>query len=213
MELRYFNKFPQGSDEPGVRHFRDSYEQSQPIASGWDITDVTYHIDSYGYRNKIKIGGDAAFGCSFTFGYGVNNPWPDQLGLYNAGQPSASNDKIARLIISYCEKYNPEQIFVMWTFASRREWVNDNNEIIPYKADVNSVEDPHFLLQNDNFDYYNFEKNKLLVHYFCKSKDIKLFECTVTTPFDHNKMMEFARDGKHPGQPWHDCIKQYFTSR
>ena len=82
-------------------------------------------------RNKLQPGGDAAFGCSFTFGYGVNHEqsWPALMGLYNCGQSGSSNDRITRLAIEYINTYSPKNIYIMWTIKSRREWIDEENNI------------------------------------------------------------------------------------
>jgi hypothetical protein len=221
--MSWFTNFTIGSDAPGVRHFRDDVEQSEPMAPGWTETDVVYEINSQGYRGHLEpgLGEPAAFGCSFTFGTGVNHPWPSYLDIVNCGQPGASNDKIARLALSYCATFKPNCIYIMWTFPQRREWINHHSEPVAFK-NMNEAEyraaqqkktvdwdNSHLYLMNDYWDNYNYEKNCLLARSYCAANNIKLFETTVTE-LDHRQYAP-ARDGVHPGPDWHVNVFTRFS--
>lgn len=211
----WFTEFPVGNDLPGIRHWRDDNEKRLPMEPGWSETDVTYHFNDWYYRDVQEPGpGEwAAFGCSFTFGTGVNNPWPKILGVVNCGQPGSSNDKIARLAISYCNTFKPKKIYVMWTFPQRREWVDEHGNMIAFKNITDSEaqqimkqpfvswDNSHLFLMNDLWDTYNYQKNCLLVESYCAARDIELVSTTVSV-LDHRNYPP-ARDRQHPGPDWH----------
>jgi hypothetical protein len=223
----WFTEFTKGSDVPGVRHFRDSVEQDTwnlnketAIQHGWTETNVTYIINEWGYRGQIQPGNrvDAAFGCSITFGASVDETqhWPGILEIANCGQPASSNDKIARLAISYINTFSPKSIYVCWTYPQRREWIDEDGNIEAFKN--LSLAEKHERLKSMNLDWktsylilgnhmsneYNYEKNKLLLSSVCKSKEVKLNEVTVMD-IDHHSYPP-ARDLQHPGPDWHATI-------
>ena len=216
-EMRYtesdwFSTFTLGHDEPGGRNWLDEGEKK---LCG-NETDVEYHINRWRYRDSIepKQGQSAAFGCSYTFGYGVNNPWPKLLGVANLGQNGASNDMITRLAISYCETFKPKDIYVLWTFPHRREHIIENGGLDKYRNMSTKTLDEEFKnrtwrssyleLSNDKADEYNFTKNKLLLTHYCAMYNIELNQATI---FDFPKdEFPLARDNDHPGKDWHTNV-------
>jgi hypothetical protein len=213
-EMRYtksewFSKFTLGHDEPGGRNWLDDGEKKL----GGNETDVEYHINRYRYRDNLEPGNNmpAAFGCSYTFGYGVNNPWPKLIGVANCGQNGASNDMITRLAISYCETFKPSEIYVLWTFAHRREHINEQGGLEKYRNMSTQTLDEEFKnktwrssyleLSNIKADQYNLAKNRLLLNHYCSIYNIALNEASI---FDMPKNeYPLARDNDHPGTDWH----------
>ena len=132
---KWFSVFTLGHDNPGKRNWLDDGEIDQGIAQGYTEHSVEYYINDWRYRGKIvpDEGVDAAFGCSYTFGYGVGTCWPELVGVTNLGQNGASNDQIARLAISYCKTFNPTNIYVMWTFKERREHTEETGGLSKFK--------------------------------------------------------------------------------
>jgi len=199
----WFNTFPKGFDVPGHRQFRDKQEEQE--TPNHLVDTVSYTINDWGYRGELipKECADAAFGCSCTFGVGVSAPWPSMVGAVNCGQPGASNDKITRLAISYCETFKPNTIYVMWTYWQRREWIDDKGNVLAYKNQHINEDwaNSHAILTNDVWDEYNYKKNQLLLRSYCELNNIELIETTV---LDLNKdEYPLARDNNHPGADWH----------
>lgn len=222
IKSNWFDVFPVGNDAPGSRHWRDPGEQRDGCAAGWKESDVVYEINSWGYRGHLTPGDGepAAFGCSFTYGYGSNQPWPSYLDIVNCGQPGASNDKIVRLAVSYCKTFKPNCIYVMWTFPQRREWIDEYGNVIAFKnitdAEAQQImqqqfvswDNSHLYLMNELWDSYNYQKNRLLLENFCIANQIELFQTSVTE-IDHRKYPT-ARDGRHPGPDWHMNVAALF---
>jgi len=168
-------------------------------------------------RNSTTPGGDAAFGCSFTFGYGIEheNSWPCLLGLYNCGQSGSSNDRITRLAIEYINTYKPANIYVMWTINSRREWIDESNSALRFKVDdprkeLYAWEEAHIELSNFHNDVYNYKRNRMLLEAVCETKGVKLHETNLFTP-DHTDY-PLAIDNSHPGVEWHAVIADKFST-
>lgn len=215
-EMRYpesdwFSNFTLGNDEPGSYNWLD--EEEKEDSKGFGKLGVEYHINKWRYRDSIEPskGQSAAFGCSYTFGYGVNNPWPKLIDVANCGYNGASNDMITRLAISYCETFKPSEIYVLWTFQHRREHINENGGCNKYGTLSQKKIDEEFKnrtwrssyleLSNDKADQYNFTKNKILLNHYCSVHNIELNQATV---FDFPKdKFPLARDNSHPGPDWH----------
>tara|TARA_B100001248_G_scaffold262726_1_gene261685 strand:- start:14381 stop:14965 length:585 start_codon:yes stop_codon:yes gene_type:complete len=173
--------------------------------------------------NKLRTlvqpgpGVPAAFGCSFTKGTGVEEKltWPSLLGIVNCGLEGNSNDKIVRMAINYCNEFKPEKIYVMWTFATRREIIDDTGETLRFKteANYNTAWFASALEQSNEFsDNYNYEKNQLLLQCYCMALNIDIKELTVTKPFDHAQMNSYGSDGTHPGKEWHEAIFKHIST-
>ena len=225
MELKYFN-WDQiyGKEEAGV----------YPAFSGEKVrnSDMTleYRIDDLGFRNHQlpTHSQPCASGCSWTFGYGCQTPWPVHFQAYNLGMNGASNDWIARSTIAYCEKFEPKTAYVMWTFPHRYEWTEEHTGTDkPYWqlncVDYNEigrrhreVKESHFVITNDDYALLNKEKNQLLLRSYCRSAGIELFEqdtCSEVAQALHSSydLPDKARDYSHPGDKFNKEIITYFT--
>lgn len=229
IKEQWFDKFHIGNDEPGERHWREDGEyrvwQSNKEESrklGWSETNVTYKINSMHYRGTIEPGmaRAAAFGCSFTFGTGVDehHPFPAILEVANCGQPGSSNDKIARLAVSYINTYRPKDIYVCWTFPQRREWIDEFGNVIPFKNVTPeeakqimsqtwvSWDNAHIFLSNSLWDEYNYTKNKLFLEGYCAMNNVNLHQMNVFD-VDHTQY-SYGRDLSHPGPDWHVTVAE-----
>lgn len=183
------------------------------------VTDevIEYYIDDLGFRNRDVVRGSGvpcAVGCSYTFGYGVSQPWPELLGVYNMGMNSASNDYITRAAISYCEKYHPKTIHVLWTHQARLEIAIEGSGrgLSVASHSLTDVKNSHKLamysagqdlLVDDQFVYDNYIKNKTLLELYCANHNIELKQAVAR---EIPKSSDLARDGKHPGQLWQNTV-------
>jgi len=78
----------------------------------------------------------AVFGCSFTYGWGVEEEesWPyllgklfgDKVQLWNFGIPGTSMEMIAKLALKVQEDLNPDLIIVWWPETLRRVWIKED---------------------------------------------------------------------------------------
>ena len=218
LKSKFFKEFTLGKDDPGKKNWLEDSEKKLGCAIGYTDTSVEYFINSWRYRGQLipEEGADAAFGCSYTFGFGVNISWPALMGVVNCGQNGASNDQIARLAITYCKTFQPENIYVMWTFAGRREHANGtgvekfgNSKFAPIQ-DRGEIFDAYTMLSDESSDLYNIQKNQLLLESFCASHSINLHQLTVH--YFNKDEYPLARDNMHPGPDWHLNVSSSFET-
>ena len=223
LEKDWFSTFTLGHDDPGDRNWLDEGEKKLGCSLGYTEASIKYHINNWRYRGKRvpEMGASAAFGCSYTFGYGVNDPYPVLLDAVNCGINGASNDLIARLAITYCKTFKPSEIYVMWTFKTRREHIFENGGLEKFRnlseeAIKEELASPtwvssHLTLMNNSADEYNFKKNKMLLTSYCVVNNIKLHQSTILNL--PKESFPFARDGDHPGPDWHANIAGILCER
>lgn len=212
-ESDWFSTFTLGHDDPGTRNWIDDGEKQLGCALGYTEDSIEYHINDWRYRDKIvpDLGQAAAFGCSYTFGYGVNNPWPSMLNIANLGQNGASNDQITRLAITYCKTFNPKEIYVLWTFKPRREHILESGGLEKFRSlseetIKQELKSPtwisgYTMLSSDAIDHHNYQKNKLLLFSFCNASGITLHQKEINDL--PKEGFPLARDNDHPGEDWH----------
>ena len=215
-ESDWFSAFTLGHDDPGKKHWLDEGEKKLGCAQGFTEHSVDYYINNWRYRGRLvpAEGWAAAFGCSYTFGYGVNKHWPGLLEAVNCGINGASNDLIARLAITYCKTFKPTSIYVLWTFKERREHIKETGGLSKFRnlskyRIKEELKNPTWVssyatLMNDSADDYNYKKNKMLLTSYCVVNNIALHQATI---YDLPKEeFPLARDNDHPGDDWHTNI-------
>jgi len=160
----------------------------------------------------------AAFGCSSTYGMGVEyeQTFAYQLNAYNVGQPGSSNDRICRLAIEYINTYCPEKIYVFWTFDTRREWINSNGDAIRFipghtRYGGEFWHKAHVQLGNPDNNEYNYCRNKLMLETYCELKNVKLRQLAYSEFPTHTYPL--GTDDQHPGPLWHDWITREFQKQ
>ena len=218
IDSNWFDVFPLGYEEPGEKQWLDEVEEG---LGNYNDTNVKYFINNFRYRDKIKPtqGQDAAFGCSNTFGYGVNIAWPRILDLANCAANGISNDHIARIAASYVMNYNPKNIYILWTYKERREYVTEQGRLEKYgpfdmdkKYRMDDWRYQFTLLNNSKWDKYNFDKNRLLVESVFKANNCNLKDFHIEgyqiLDRDNTEVLNIdnytrARDLQHPGPDWH----------
>jgi len=194
--------------------------------------DVSYRFNRFGYRDtewndNIIQNSIWCFGDSHTVGLGVPKEkiWSSQLknstGLdtINLGIAGASNDTIARLIVSCLHLYQPKAICCLLTAPNRREIINNQ---------FSSTVFPQFLkiLKNSNIELFeqylgqtdptadsiNRDKNILLITSACEQKKVPL--CLVDFNQDVKTLCEQdpAYDNMHIGLESHRLIAEYFKN-
>lgn len=210
----FFDKFKKGPYEPGTRS--SLYKDGSDLLEKEIQRDLTYTINDYGYRGEILPGKSAAFGCSITLGFFVSEEehWPSLLGIFNGAITAASNDMIARQCVSYISQYTPETVYVMWTYPSRREIVDDQGKLIKYCAsdvDIKSSNEllmAQTVLSNEQSDKYNIQKNKLLVEAVAYKHNTRLVSIDKDI-IDRYDYLPLACNGHHPGPRWHQAVANH----
>lgn len=194
------------------------------LHSGDRSGSVTYAFNSLGFRSeeydaaarfKVFVGG-----CSYTFGLGLafESTWPQQLkrryaevracepsdvNVQNFGECAASNDHIARTLISQCSQVKPDLAVALFTHPDRVEmpignrmhkigsWVIDDARCA--LEGVNDAErmgwwtsssqeeivelaekaTHYYLFYSSIFGVSNTLRNMLWFQFFCKSAGIQ----------------------------------------
>lgn len=91
---------------------------------------IFYTHDEYGFRTSVVESKRAAFGCSHTYGFELENEytWPCQMGAYNFGVTGASPQTVARLVNAWIPDSDIEEVYILMPDKARREVYNPVTE-------------------------------------------------------------------------------------
>jgi hypothetical protein len=167
----------------------------------------------YNFRNLISDGNKLAFGCSHTYGVGVDaeQTWSYHLGAMNFGVPGCSSDLIARIMPKLLEQYNPSVVFVLWPSWTRFEYENSGIYHQSLPTDRNRIQ--FMETATDEWLRENFNKQVDTVEKMCS--DRQLFQLTffnLAPP-----LMEYActypkaKDNFHYGEDFHRKVSEIFN--
>jgi hypothetical protein len=181
---------------------------------------VDYRFNSLGFRGDEPdlASKNLVFvcGCSYTFGLGLNwnETWAYRLQqllecrdgekteLLNFAQGGASNDYIARTLISQIRRVKPRLVVAQFTFANRCELVGD--EAIDCVGPWNESEDAlaYYAFYREAYGLMNASKNILLLAAYCQNLSIPFLVWTVQP-----REELLATLTRHP---WTDWIHEEF---
>lgn len=185
------------------------------LSTGISRSDVTYQINSNGFRSNEFVTGNwlAAVGCSFTFGVGVpvEHTWSriiaDRLGLEcaNLGKPGGSPDTCFRMCHYWLPILKPKFLIYLEPPPARFELLNNHVKVDKdcglYYSNVSTVNEKKYNLYIQwsrnflNFEL-NYRKNKLAIQAMCDSLDIQMFSYNVYKDLEVDGL---ARDLRHSG--------------
>ena len=172
--------------------------------------DNEYKFNSLGFRgdefNPDSNKNIFISGCSYTFGVGINveETWGyqfkkllaentekklDDIGLMNFAIGGASNDYIARTLLTQSARFKPDLIIAYFTHSPRTEFIDENGTkmIGPWSVNLNldkSKNDKCHLDEADEaavyyysyitpeLEFINMIKNMLLLQSYCESRNI-----------------------------------------
>ena len=208
--------------------------------------DIWYSLNSYGYRSvepfSDKNGPSVVYlGCSYTQGVGlpVHDIWPTllhskieehmgaKLACHNLGVCGASNDNIARRVLSI-GVLNPVLVVVLYSFNYRREFITIPGGFVstsssPWCPQAKSIME----LGDFSNDTHNFLKNKAIVELAAEKSSCPMLSTSIDPvvlasngfkggPYfflredpergDHPQ----ARDMVHPGKLFHKILAEEF---
>ena len=199
--------------------------QASTVTVKYELGTITYKNNSLGYRGADFTGNGGVIGDSFVYGIGVTNPFAQQLNIDNLGSPAGSNDEITKTAIQYINNFKPPFIIICWTYAHRREWVDENfnTSKIFRRADWHNhsdiqptdVELAFAEISNDGYNYYTWLKNKMLLELFCDKNFVQLIQVHNNIIWRENIEYDYgyAMDNLHPGQGWHDEMTKYLKEK
>lgn len=214
-------------------HHKDKINKQLTISGGDESGLCVYSYNSLGFRGdepnkkgfKIMVVGDS---CTEGIGVNDNETWPNLFSQLipnsvdlNFGIAGASNDCIARTLLTYYDLIKPDLVLVMYTEPLRREVYTKFGGIHTFSAvnkwgymeeteDGRNIQLYKTLLQNQNEDYINWYKNHLLIKNFLENKKCNWvwngwFGIPATykekNRFDggYNLFSDYGSDGEHPG--------------
>ena len=221
----WFKKKPMLGDWTVNRNPDNNKCQPSTVTVEYELGTITYKNNNLGYRGADFTGNGGVIGDSFVYGSGVKNPFAQQLNIDNLGAPASSNDEITKTAIQYINNFKPPFVIVCWTFAHRREWVDENFDTVKIfrRADWHNnssieptdVELAFAEISNNGYNYYTWLKNKMLLELFCDKNFVQLIQVHNNIIWRENIEYDLglAMDNLHPGQGWHDAMTKYLKEK
>lgn len=168
------------------------------------------------YRNIIQSSHAMAFGCSHTYGVGVeaNETWAYLLGAKNYGVPGVSSDFIARTAPGIIKQHTPTTVYVLWPDWTRFEYLDNNRYCQSLATDPNRVD--FMEMATDEWLQNNFTKQQNTMRELCADNNIKLVDITLydLTPYiDHADRWPISKLGHHYSPVWHRCVADIFKQK
>lgn len=167
------------------------------------------------FRNKITDSDSIAFGCSHTWGVGVeiNETWPYLLGAKNFGVRSASGDQVVRLAQDLVPEHEPNIVYCLWPDWSRFEYQKDGKfyQSLPTSSDRIYFMETH----DDNWCRENFSRNLIDLKSICKQNQCRLIDMTLydmIPHIDHADRWPISKLGHHYAPEWHQWVSNLFET-
>ena len=191
----------------------------------WLNKEIIYSINDYGFRTPQKFDNLqnkknkrlVVFGCSFTFGIGINleDTWGYLLSkeldyeLFNLSVPGGSMDSMSRVALAWLDKIKPDLVILQQPELSRREYVNETYLVSAGVWNENWFKNVR-IFWDDKDDELNYIKNKQILksiypnfyEFIREIEDSTRFDMT-TFENDTPTPQEWGRDLMHEGPKFH----------
>lgn len=157
-----------------------------------------------------------AFGCSHTYGIGVEKyeAWPYLLGAINLGIPGGSTDAIARVITPQLEKYTPSVVYILWPNWTRFEYTLNGHIVQSLPTDKNRI---HFMeTATDEWLQENFNTKVFEIKKACQSAGVKLVAmtlCDLVPYINQADCWPLSKLGHHYSPLWHQWVAAIFREK
>ena len=193
---------------------------------------VTYTFNELGYRGtwseRDLPNGIWCFGDSQTAGIGVHEQdlWPTILGqllnksTINLGIGGASNDTIARTLVSATAQYRPKAICVLLSAPNRREVICDAGKSTLFPLAITSIDNLDKKLYttyldsvDDTSNKINYDKNLVLIRSRCREMSIPLVVLDFTQHVYDLAKIDAAADDMHLGPMIQKEIAELYKNR
>lgn len=209
-----------------IESFRHAYGENNEPGSSYANTkqtcvfgdqnndgSISYIFDKYGFRTKTKPR-DAdifCFGCSFTFGLGVEEEktWPSVLGklagdtALNFGVCSGSLETCYRLLKVWLDDgVKADTVCILVPPLSRREVLYSNGAWQNVTGNIEAHVTESFLSPHDQ--WINQYRTLDAIKHVCKDVDLQIVYS------DDVDFVDYARDNIHPGPVTHEKIAGEF---
>lgn len=165
-------------------------------------------------RNIIPTSKSIAFGCSHTWGVGVESheAWPYLLGAKNYGVGGASGDHVVRIASDIIPKERPEIVYCLWPDWSRFEYIKNGEFYQSLPTDPDRIE--FMSTHDDDWCRQNFSKNLSALEQICTEQNARLIDMTLydLIPFiDHADQWPLSKLGHHYSPLWHEWVADLFA--
>jgi hypothetical protein len=166
-------------------------------------------------RTLINSSNSLAFGCSHTWGVGVeaNESWAHLLGAVNHGIRGCSADYIARTASVALDQHQPQIVYILWPDWTRFDVQDQGHWKTMLPTDNNYI---NFLANRDeNWLKDNFYKQVQTMHNLCKDRNIQLIDLSLydLIPYiDHADCWPLSKLGHHYAPSWHRQVADIFKS-
>jgi hypothetical protein len=203
------------------RHQADQQKRKFLENSGWIDTEIEYSFNQHAFRSpEFDAGVDhiCVFGCSMTFGVGINQHqrYSDMLAkdlgtnCYNFGVSGGNDSASFRLAYTWLPKLKPSLVVYQTTFPERFEIIENNhskslgvNAALGGNVPIGQGDMYKIWMVNEENSQLLALKNQLAMQALCQNLNIKLIQITHEDFF--GTWDTCARDTHHPG---HDANKK-----
>ena len=171
--------------------------------------------DHLKFRNIINSSDSVAFGCSHTWGVGVeaDETWSYHLKAMNFGIGGCSSDFIVRIAPDILDKYQPTMVYVLWPDWSRFEYITNGvcMQSLPTGKDRIYFMETH----TEEWLKKNFQQQVGLMNQYCNDRDIRLIDMSLydLIPYiDHADQWPLSKLGHHYAPSWHKQVADIFCN-
>jgi hypothetical protein len=203
------------------RHLADQQKRRFLENSGWLDTEIEYSFNQHGFRSPEfdpKFDHICVFGCSMTFGVGINQHqrYSDMLAnyletnCYNFGVSGGNDSTSFRLAYTWLPKLRPSLVVYQTTFPERFEIIENNhsknmgvNAALGGNVPTGQGDMYKIWMVNEENSQLLALKNQLAMQAICQDLNVKLIQITHKDFF--GPWTTWARDTHHPG---HDANKK-----
>lgn len=165
------------------------------------------------FRNIVNASNSVAFGCSHTWGTGVeaDETWAYCLKAMNFGVGACSADFVVRIAPDILNKYQPTTVYVLWPDWARFEYIKDNI----YTQSLPTDKDRIYFMETHTEEWLkkNFQQQVGLMNQYCNDRNIKLIDMSLydLIPYiDHADQWPLSKLGHHYAPSWHKQVADIF---
>jgi len=167
------------------------------------------------FRNLIDSSDSIAFGCSHTWGVGVDatETWSYNLNAMNFGIGGCSADFVVRIAPDLMHKYQPNTIYVLWPDWTRFEYIQN----VVYLQSLTTDRDRIYFMETHTEEWLkkNFQKQVNLMNQYCNQHNIQLIDMSLydLIPYiDHADQWPISKLGHHYASSWHQQVADIFRN-
>lgn len=167
------------------------------------------------FRNLIDSSDSIAFGCSHTWGVGVdaNETWSYNLNAMNFGVVSCSADFIVRIAPDLLDKCQPTTVYVLWPDWTRFEYIKNKEFIQSVPTDHDRI---NFMkTHTEEWLKKNFQQQVSMMNQYCNQRDIQLIDMSLydlISYIDHADQWPISKLGHHYAPSWHKQVANIFRN-